>query len=122
MHTWTDSNVINGHRYFYAVTAYDHGSIEKEILPAETSKFVTIDKGGNVNSAKNVIAVTPDAPAAGYQAPPPRRDVYSVNLPHGTGNIRLSVVDPTLLPDGLNYQIHFKDSRNNGFDDDNDWI
>ena len=71
VHTWTDSNVINGHRYFYAVTAYDHGSVEKEILPAETSKFVTIDKGGNVNSAKNVVAVTPDAPAAGYQAPPP---------------------------------------------------
>ena len=121
VHTWTDSNVINGHQYFYAVTAYDHGSAEKEILPAETSKFVTIDKGGNVNSAKNVIAVTPDAPAAGYQPPPSERDVYSVNFPHGTGNIRLSVVDPTLLPDGLNYQIHFKDSRNNGFDDDNDW-
>ena len=89
-------------------------------MPAETSKFVTIDKGGNVNSAKNVIAVTPDAPQQATSSSS-RRDVYSVNLPHGTGNIRLSVVDPTLLPDGLNYQIHFKDSRNNGFDDDNDW-
>ena len=32
VHSWTDTNVINGHRYFYAVTAYDHGSIEKEML------------------------------------------------------------------------------------------
>ena len=64
VHSWTDTSILNGHRYFYAVTAYDHGDFEKEILPAETSKFVTIDKSGIVQTASNVISVIPDAPAA----------------------------------------------------------
>ena len=121
VHTWTDTNVINGHQYFYAVSAYDHGSVEKEILPAETSKFVTMDRGGKINSAKNVISVIPDAPAAGYIAPPASKDIYSINTPHGTGEISLKTIDPSAIPDANIYQIHFKDSRTNGVDDDGDW-
>ena len=121
VHSWTDTNVINGHRYFYAVTAYDHGSVEKEILPAETSKFVTLDAGGNINSAKNVISVIPDAPVLGYEPPESKRTIYPIGLSHGTGSIQLQTIDPTLIPNGNIYQIHFKDSRTNGIDDDGDW-
>ena len=78
------------------------------------------NEGWHFNTEQH-IAVTPDAPAAGYQSPPSERDVYSVNLPHGTGDVNLTVIDPTILPDGINYRIHFKDSRTNGYDDDNDW-
>ena len=121
VHTWTDTNVLNGHQYFYAVSAYDHGSVEKEILPAETSKFVTMDRGGNVTTAKNVIAVTPDAPSVGYVAPPKSKDIYSISGFHGTGTLSVSSLDPSVISDGNIYQIHFKDSRTNGVDDDGDW-
>ena len=95
--------------------------VEKEILPAETSKFVTLDAGGNINSAKNVISVIPDAPVLGYEPPESKRTIYPIGLSHGTGSIQLQTIDPTLIPNGNIYQIHFKDSRTNGIDDDGDW-
>ena len=121
VHSWTDTNVINGHRYFYAVTAYDHGSIVKEILPAETSKFVTMNRGGKVITAKNVIAVIPDAPAIGYVDAPKEKDVYPVSTPVGTGTMKINNIDPSKIPDNNIYQIYFKDTRMNMVDDDGDW-
>ena len=121
VHTWTDTNVINGHRYFYAVTAYDHGSIEKEILPAETSKFVTMDKGGNVITARNVITLIPDSPATGHVLAPNEKSVYPIATPVGTGSMRIRNIDPSKIPDGNTYQIFFKDTRMNMIDDDGDW-
>ena len=121
VHSWTDTNVINGHRYFYAVTAYDHGSIEKEILPAETSKFVTMDRGGNVITAKNVISAVPDAPVIGYVAAPKDREVYPITTPVGTGSIDVRSLDPSKIRDANIYRIFFKDTRMNGIDDDGDW-
>ncbi len=121
VHTWTDTNVINGHRYFYAVTAYDHGSVEKEILPAETSKFVTMDKGGNVITAKNVISVVPDAPASGHVLAPHEKNVYPITTPVGTGTMHIRNIDPSKVPNENTYRIFFKDTRMNGLDDDGDW-
>ena len=121
VHSWTDTNVINGHQYFYAVSAYDHGSIEKDILPAETSKFVTMDKGGNVITAKNVVAISPDAPVAGYVLPPASEHVYSVSDERGTGSISINNLDPNKILDAHIYRIQFLDTRMNGIDDDDDW-
>ena len=121
VHSWTDTNVINGHRYFYAVTAYDHGSIEKEILPAETSKFVTMNRGGKVITAKNVVAIVPDAPAVGYVEAPKEKDVYPISTPVGTGTMKINNIDPSKIPDNNIYQIYFKDTRMNMVDDDGDW-
>ena len=122
VHSWTDTNVINGHRYFYAVTAYDHGSIEKEILPAETSKFVTLDRGGNVITAKNVATVVPDAPSLGYQPAPLENTVYPITTPVGTGSINVETLDPSKIKDENTYRIYFKDTKMNQLDDDNDWL
>ncbi len=121
VHSWKDTNVINGHRYFYAVTAYDHGSLEKEILPAETSKFVTLDRGGNVITSKNVITVVPDAPSIGYIEAPKEKEVYSITTPVGTGSMKIRNLDPSKIPADNIYRIFFKDTRMNGVDDDGDW-
>jgi len=121
VHTWTDTNVINGHRYFYAVSAYDHGSIEKQILPAETSKFVTMDRGGRVITARNVITVVPDAPSNGYIPAPEKRDVYPIATTEGTGSMSVRVLDPSKIPDANVYRVFFQDTRMNGIDDDSDW-
>ncbi|MBC8215051.1 MAG: hypothetical protein H8E64_00865 [Candidatus Marinimicrobia bacterium] len=122
VHAWTDTNVLNGHRYYYAVTAYDHGNLDKEILPAETSKFVTIDKSGKIQTAQNVISIVPEAHAAGYVIPPANEEVYPLHKPRGTGSIVLNNIDPSQIPENHNYQIYFKDSRLNGLDDDGDWV
>ena len=103
---------------------YDDNSLVTMLSPtatAETSKFVTLDAGGNINSAKNVISVIPDAPVLGYEPPESKRTIYPIGLSHGTGSIQLQTIDPTLIPNGNIYQIHFKDSRTNGIDDDGDW-
>lgn len=120
-HSWRDTNVINGHRYFYALTAYDHGSIEKEILPAETSKFVTMDRGGNVITARNVTSVVPNAPSLGYIPAPEEQQIYPIATPVGTGSMRIQTIDPSKIPEDNIYRIHFQDTRMNLFDDDGDW-
>ncbi len=56
-HVYVDSTLVNGVTYYYAVTAYDTGSATKGIPPLETPKAV---------GAPNVVAVVPNAPAAGY--------------------------------------------------------
>ena len=122
-HTWTDTNVINGHRYFYAVTAYDHGDETMDILPAETAKFVTIDKGGSVQAAINVAAVIPDAPVAGFIAPDDGDDIIQpVDKARGTGSITLNYLDYQQVKDGHTYRIYFMDTYDNQIDDDADWI
>lgn len=56
-HVFVDSNLVNGITYYYAVTAYDTGSPSKGIAPLETPKAI---------GAPNVVAVVPNAPAAGF--------------------------------------------------------
>ncbi|MFQ6606111.1 MAG: hypothetical protein ACE5DP_00435 [Fidelibacterota bacterium] len=56
--SFVDSNLVNGLTYYYAVTAYDKGSIEGNLPPLECSKTI-----GEVN----VVEVVPNAPAAGFQ-------------------------------------------------------
>ena len=38
VHSYVDSPLVNGQRYFYAVTAFDRGDAEANISPSETSK------------------------------------------------------------------------------------
>ncbi|MDZ7261912.1 MAG: hypothetical protein ONB05_07400 [candidate division KSB1 bacterium] len=54
-HVFVDRNLINGLTYYYAVTAYDSGSVVWGVPPLECARIF----GG-----PNVVAVTPQAPAA----------------------------------------------------------
>ncbi len=67
VHNYVDRDVVNGIRYYYAVTAFDRGDVDKNIGPTETTIFVNVDQSGNIEFGENVIAVTPQAPSAGYQ-------------------------------------------------------
>jgi len=101
-HVWIDSTINNGQRYFYAVTAYDHGDAERFIYPAETSKYALIDAAGNITTDVNTVVVTPSEPAAGYQPPtiyPEATHIAGV----GTGSIELELIDPTAVRDGVTY-------------------
>jgi len=106
-HTFRDTTVINGHRYFYAVTAYDRGDPERGILPSETAKYATIDQAGNIETGKNVVAVVPEAPAAGYV--PPGIDIQLV-AGSTTGKVRYRIIDPREIRDRHTYRITFEDT------------
>ncbi len=104
-HSWTDNTVENGQTYYYAVVAYDHGDIEKGILPAENSKTIVVDETGTVTPDINTAVVVPTAPAAGYEDP-----VFSpVTHVSGfsSGTIGFEVVDPRLVLDNQTYRFTF---------------
>jgi hypothetical protein len=104
---WTDTTVENGETYYYAVCAYDHGDLVKQILPAENTKTISVSSGGDVTLDINTAMVTPRAPAAGYQAPEftPIRHVSG----NATGAIAVEVVDPRRIDSTQTYDFAFKD-------------
>lgn len=110
VHTFTDTTVDNGFTYFYAVTAYDRGinTADQQLQPAETSKFAAITQGGEIELGSNVVAVRPEAPAAGTipaQARPLERLAGD-----GPGRILAQVIDPIRVVDGAEYELTFADS------------
>jgi len=121
VHSFRDTTVRNGHLYFYAVTAYDHGDPALGILPSETSKYATIDRSGKIETAKNVVAVRPEAPVAGYVGPDKLKQAEPRPGTVGTGKVYLEVVDATRVKDGHLYEIRFFDASSDGLDNDLDW-
>ncbi len=108
VHSYVDSNVVNGQRYFYAVTAYDFGYAEGGIPPTETNIKVVVDPEGNIITGPNVVVVRPRAPVAGYLP----ADVEKLEHVSGsaTGEIGFKIIDPRLVKDGHVYEITFEDT------------
>ncbi|MFH1197563.1 MAG: hypothetical protein V1720_17825 [bacterium] len=68
-HSWTDTDVINGQTYFYAVAAYDRGDASIGLYPSECNKVITRDLAGNIFTDVNTVYATPGTAVAGYVAP-----------------------------------------------------
>lgn len=107
-HTFVDSTVTNGIRYFYAVTAYDYGSAIDNIPPTETPIRIQRLPDGSIRTGPNVIEVTPSAPVAGYE----RADLVDLTRVEGatTSLIDYRIVDPTVLKPDNRYRIIFEDT------------
>ena len=109
-HFWTDTTVQNGRTYYYAVVSYDEGDTlvggGKGLSPTPCASIIDKDVSGNFRFDVNTVAVTPQAPVAGYK--PPQID----NLEHisgdGTGYIEIQIVNPRLIKDENIYQIAFE--------------
>ena len=108
VHSFVDTTVTNGQRYFYAVTAYDFGFAQGNIAPTETPIKVDVDVQGNINLGTNVAVVRPRAPVAGYLP----ASVTSLEHVSGssTGLVGFEIVDPRAVEDGHTYQITFEDT------------
>ncbi|NOZ74749.1 MAG: hypothetical protein GXO90_05145 [FCB group bacterium] len=82
---FVDSNLVNGLKYYYAVTAYDQGSVEGNLPPLECPKNI-----GGVN----VVEVIPNAPSLGVEDATP-------NLTHvegfATALVQVDLLDPVHL-------------------------
>ena len=110
VNTWTDTTVVNGQTYYYAVTAYDRGSAEGLLAPSECSKFITINTAGEVqDKGNNVVVVRPEAPANGFVGPK-FSDIVALEGGRADGKIGYKVINPLQIKSNNRYRITFKDT------------
>ncbi len=107
-HSFVDSGLTNGQRYFYAVTAYDYGYAEANIAPTETPIRIDVDDEGNITAGTNVVVVRPRAPVAGYL--PPEVASFEHTKGTSTGEIGFEIIDPRWIKDGDEYEFTFEDT------------
>lgn len=109
-HTFVDSNnVINGQRYFYSVVAYDHGSVDLDIPPSETSKIITFNpESERFTFDVNTAVVTPKPRVAGY-VPPSIASTGGIQQVSGTGtgSIRIDIIDELAVQNDDPFTIQF---------------
>jgi hypothetical protein len=111
-HSWTDSDVVNGQTYYYAVVSYDAGdpNIGSDGLPpSESTSIIERDEFGNVFTDINTIEITPGVPSAGYQSPKLQNIPDHISGP-GTGTVEVSLFDPSNFLSNHHYQIEFEDT------------
>lgn len=107
-HSYVDTDVTNGIRYFYAVTAYDFGSTIDNIPPTETPIRIQRQADGTITTGRNVVAVTPTAPVAGFKG----ADITDLARVEGATSSRIGyeIIDPTVLNDGERFRVTFEDT------------
>jgi len=118
-HSWTDTTVVNGQRYFYAVVSYDHGDIPKNIYPAECTKTI-LELNDKLTFDANTVQVTPNARVAGY-TPPTVTGITHLSG-DGNGQVELYFLDEYAVKDAARYQLYFRDMSNDLIDNDSDWV
>lgn len=110
VNTWTDTTVVNGQTYYYAVTSYDHGTAAGGLAPSECSKFITINTGGEVqDKGNNVIVVRPEAPTNGF-IPANLSGAIAIEGGRASGKIGYTVINPLDIKDKNKYRITFEDT------------
>ncbi len=104
-HNFTDTTVINGQKYYYAVCAYDKGVDSIQVYPSENAITVSKNLRGGIILPKNVVEVTPNLPAVGYQ------NADAFNLVHsegrGSGTVNLRILNHKLVPENHFLSIQF---------------
>lgn len=120
-HSYVDSTAMNGQRYFYAVVAYDSGSVEDNISPTETTKSISVQLDGSIETDVNTAMVYPSPASAGYKAPKIEEPEDDRHSGPGTGKITTTIVNPEKVRDGITYEVRFTDSATDGVDNDGDW-
>tara|TARA_Y100000588_G_scaffold207806_1_gene221710 strand:+ start:8662 stop:12063 length:3402 start_codon:yes stop_codon:yes gene_type:complete len=113
VHSFVDSNnVMNGMRYYYAISSYDHGTKIMGIGPSESSKTITLNPETNeIFLDVNTGTAVPRSPAAGYVS---GQISYYDSLAfikriagYGTGDFSLEVLNPEAIHDTNTFQITF---------------
>jgi hypothetical protein len=104
-HTWTDNTVTNGQQYYYAVTAYDFGSVAFNFYPSENAIAPSRTPRGGLVLPPNVVAVRPDPRVQGYM--PASAETATAVAGRGTGTVSVEVVNSTIVPDGHQFRISF---------------
>jgi hypothetical protein len=110
-HSYIDTNVVNGQKYYYALVAYDQGDPNlgtKGLVPSETTKIISVDLVGNLQFVDiNCAVVTPNAPIAGYLPAEISGSLDQVTDGQGTGYIDVTILNQGLVVDGAKYKVEF---------------
>jgi hypothetical protein len=117
-HSFIDTDVENGRRYFYAIVAYDKGDVEKDIFPKENDKRIDILASGEVRTFQNTAVAIPNAGTAGYE-PPPGSVLITPVRSAGTGQVYYKVINETVQT-AHSYRVEFWDTSDDGIDNDHD--
>ncbi len=113
-HSYVDTTVQNGQKYYYAVVSYDQGytttTVTGEFIgipPSECTSIIKVDVAGNVKTDVNTAVVVPRAPSAGYVVPAINNTVGSGP---GTGSLQMTIIDPDSVASNHTYRVEFEDS------------
>ncbi|MFH2031919.1 MAG: hypothetical protein ABIJ40_15085 [Bacteroidota bacterium] len=110
-HSFVDTDVQNGKKYYYAVVSYDQGDPgfgTKGLVPSESTKIISEDFSGVVKFVDiNCAVIIPNSPAAGYIPPELEGDVNQVVSGIGTGNLNISILSAAEIIEGANYKVLF---------------
>lgn len=120
-HTFTDSNVVNGRLYFYAVLAYTRGDTALSLYPAENTPSARPDGQGNFILGTNVVAVTPQPKVGGYTIPSQGGTLQPLGNIVGNGTAQYTVVDPKIVQDRT-YMLKFFDTATDGLDNNSNGL
>ena len=111
-HSFIDTTVLNGVRYYYALVSYDMGDPKRGtrgLQPTECTKIITEDFAGSLKFKDiNCAVVTPNAPVAGYKPAQIEGDLIHVSQGIGTGRLEMIILDPSQIRDGAQYIVLFK--------------
>lgn len=113
-HSWVDNNVVNGQRYFYVITAYDYGLVDRDepnkgIFPSESPFTLSVDEIGDFLYGPNVAIVTANAPSAGYQAPELKNGIEHIKG-NSFSSVSFNLVDRKAIADDQRYLVTFEDT------------
>ena len=107
-HTFTDSSVVNGQNYYYAVTSYDRGSEEFKFFPSENAITISRTPRGGTILPQNAVEIRPNPPVPGFVS----ASIDDASIEHiagdGTGIVQVRIVNPELVPDGHILRIDFE--------------
>jgi len=104
VHYFVDTTALNGVHYSYTVTAYDSGSVTKNLESLESARGTT---GADIN----LVDVTPRSNPIGYH---PAEDSLYHAAGIGNGKVNVFIADPNALT-GDDYIISFNKSPADSF-------
>ena len=112
VHSYTDHDVVNGQRYYYAVVSYDYGGdLSNNIIPSDSPMKLRVNPlTGEVSLGRNVVEVIPSPPAAGFTDAAFLGDTIDHIAGTSSGKVFLEIVDPYLVRDSHTYQVTFEDT------------
>ncbi len=110
VHEFIDSTVTNGITYYYALAAYDGGSLKFDIPPTETQTIIDVDPvTGKMKFDVNTAMATPMKTVPGMvDAEAGVGGVPDLDAGNSTGSLIVKIIEPMDVQNKL-YTIEFAD-------------
>jgi len=107
-YSFEDTDVINGKRYYYAVTAFDAGIDFAGIAPSESPIQISQNPDGSFIFGQNVALARPTRLQAGFIDP----DNPDPNIITGSpgGSVEIDVIDRDAIREDNTYAVTFEDT------------